>query len=84
MAWLPRWAYNDKETGLPVYKLAFASVWGTRKEFIVFIVLRIKIYLKHRWLIRMQSLSKKRFEAKKTCEKVTVMEDFAAQLEVNA
>ena len=84
MAWLPRWAYNDKETGLPVYKLAFVSVWGTRKEFIVFIVLRIKIYLKHRWLIRMQSLSKKRFEAKKTCEKVTVMEDFAAQLEVSA
>jgi len=31
--WQPRWAYNDKESGQPVYKMVFVDCFGTRKEF---------------------------------------------------
>ena len=80
--WEPRWAYNDKETGAPVYKPQFVDVIGTRREFTEFMLDKIHEWLPHRWRVRFQYMAKKRFDTKRPPTAVTKMEDFAAQLEV--
>ena len=80
--WQPRWAYNDKESGQPVYKMAFVDCFGTRKEFTEFWISKIFEWLPHRFLVRQQMLSKKRYDFFRPITATTKMEDFAAQLEV--